>query len=250
MYVKDYCFTGLKGGTETEDMDYDELKLLSLLGRDLVPVIVKIGGPEARTDIRFCKANGIDGISAPMIESQYALKNFISTLKNLIPPAQYESVHKSMNLETITGYRNILEIADSKSFEELNNVTAARSDLSASMDLSPDDPEVMRVTTQIVKIAKDRGKKTSVGGTITKANFFMIAEMAKPEQINSRHVIVSVNDVIEKNLTDVAEVMLSFEMDLFALLGQLKPEKAYYYNNRIELNRERIGKRKVLYSIR
>ncbi|HMV42931.1 MAG TPA: aldolase, partial [Leptospiraceae bacterium] len=59
-----------------------------------------------------------------------------------------------------------------------------------------------------------------------------------------------VNDVIEKNLTDVAEVMLSFEMDLFALLGQLKPEKAYYYNNRIELNRERIGKRKVLYSIR
>ena len=61
--LKIIVFTG-KGGTETEDMDYDELKLLSLLGRDLLPV-VKIGGPEARTDIRFCKANGIDGISAP-----------------------------------------------------------------------------------------------------------------------------------------------------------------------------------------
>ena len=73
IYVKDYCFTGLKGGTETEDMDYDELKLLSLLGRDLVPVVVKIGGPEARTDIRFCRGNGIDGISAPMIESQYVV---------------------------------------------------------------------------------------------------------------------------------------------------------------------------------
>ena len=152
IYVKDYCFTGLKGGTETEDMDYDEL--LSLLGRDLVPVVVKIGGPEARTDIRFCRGNGIDGISAPMIESQYALKNFIATLKNLIPPVQYDKLIKSMNLETITGYRNILEIADSKAFEELDNVTAARSDLSSSMDMSPDDPEVMRVTTQIIKIAK------------------------------------------------------------------------------------------------
>lgn len=250
VYVKDYCFTGLKGGTETEDMDYDELKLLSLLGRDLLPVVVKIGGPEARTDIRFCKSNGIDGISAPMIESQYALKNFISTLKNLIAPVQYESLYKSMNLETITGYRNILEIADSKAFEELNNVTAARSDLSASMDLSPDDPEVMRVTTQIIKISRERGKQTCVGGTITKSNFFMIAETAKPDQINSRHVMVSVKDVLDKKIDDVAEVMLSFEMDLFDVLGQLKPEKAYYYNNRIELNRERIGKRKVLYSIR
>lgn len=250
LYVKDYHFAGLKGGTETEDMDYDELKLLSMVAKDIVPVTVKIGGPEARTDIRFCKATAIDVITAPMIESAYALKNFISTLKNMVPPAQYEKLGKSINLETITGYRNILEIADSKAFEELSNVTAARSDLSASMEMSPDDPEVMRVTCRIIQVAKERGKKTSVGGTITKANFFMIAESAEPHHINSRHVIVDVKKVLDSGITDVAEVMLSFEMDLYNLLGHLKPEKQYYYNNRIELNRERIGKKKVLYSIR
>ena len=59
-------FCGLKGGTETEDMDYDELYMLHLLGKDLLPVTVKIGGPGARTDIRYCYSTGIEGICAPM----------------------------------------------------------------------------------------------------------------------------------------------------------------------------------------
>jgi len=157
--VETSAFSGLKGGTETEDMDHDELKLLHLVGKDIVPVSVKIGGPEARTDIRACLAIGVEGISAPMIESEYSLRNFINTLVNIIPKAKYDKLKKSINLETITGYRNILEIADSKSFEELTSLTAARSDLSASMDMKPDDPEVMRVTKQIIHIAHDRGKQ-------------------------------------------------------------------------------------------
>lgn len=243
-------FCGLKGGTETEDMDFDELNLLHMLGEGLLPVTVKIGGPEARTDIRYCYSIGIEGICAPMIESEYSLRNYINTLKNLIAPAHYPDLRKSINLETITGYRNIMEIADSKSFEDLNSVTAARSDLSASMDMHPDDPEVMRVTTQIVKISRDRGKRTSVGGTITKSNFDVIAETIQPDTINSRHIAVDLKKISESGLKNVPENMLSFEMDIFDLMSRLKPEREYYYKNRIEVNRERIGKKKVVYSIR
>ncbi len=248
MAVSGFC--GLKGGTENEDMDYDELHLLHLLGDHLMPVTVKIGGPEARTDIRYCYSIGIEGICAPMIESEYSLRNFINTLKNLIAPVHYTDLRKSINLETITGYRNIMEIADSKSFADLTSVTAARSDLSASMDMQPDDPEVMRVTTQIVKISRDRGKRTSVGGTITKSNFDVIAGEVQPDTINSRHIVVDLKKISDSNLKNVPENMLYFEMDLFSLLGQLKPERGYYYKNRIETNRERIGKKKVVYSIR
>lgn len=243
-------FCGLKGGTETEDMDYDELNLLHMLGKDLLPVTVKIGGPEARTDIRYCYSIGIEGICAPMIESEYSLRNYINTLRNLIAPVHYAELRKSINLETITGYRNILEIADSKSFEDLNSVTAARSDLSASMDMHPDDPEVMRVTTQIVRISRDRGKRTSVGGTITKSNFEVIAATVQPDSINSRHIAVDLKKISDAGLKNVAENMLLFEMDLFDLFGRLKPERVNYYRNRIEVNRERIGKKKVVYSIR
>jgi hypothetical protein len=243
-------FCGLKGGTENEDMDFDELNLLHMLAKDLIPVTVKIGGPEARTDIRYCYSIGIEGICAPMIESEYSLRNFINTLKNLIVPVHYPDLRKSINLETITGYRNIMEIADSKSFADLNSVTAARSDLSASMDMQPDDPEVMRVTTQIVKISRERGKRTSVGGTITKANFDVIAGTVQPDNINSRHIMVDLKKISDSGLKNVPENMLYFEMDLFSLLGELKPEREFYYKNRIETNRERIGKKKVVYSIR
>lgn len=247
---EEFAFYSLKGGTETEDMDYDEIKFLQSLAKDTLPVKIKIGGPEARTDIRFCHSVGIEAILAPMIESEYALKNFISSLKSLIPSAQYQKIKKSINLETIVGYRNLLDIADSKWFEELDNVTAARSDLSASMELKPDDPEVMRVTAQIVKISKERGKKTSVGGTITKSNFEKIVDLMHPDQINSRHVIVDISKALEKNTSKIPEAMLEFEMELYNLLGQLKPEKAGYYRNRIELNQERSGQKKILYSFK
>lgn len=62
--------------------------------------------------------------------------------------------------------------------------------------------------------------------------------------INSRHIIVNVEKAKKVGLNEVSEAMLEFEMDLFSVLGLLKPEKHYYYNNRIELNRERLGKRR------
>ncbi|MCB1159502.1 MAG: aldolase [Leptospiraceae bacterium] len=248
-YKNTYGFYGLKGGTETEDMDYEELSFLKALSKDIMPLKVKIGGVEARTDIRFCHSVHVNSILAPMVESEYALRNFVQTLKALIPRADYEKIRKSINLETITGYRNIMEIVDSKFFEELDDITAARSDLSASMNLVPDDPEVMRVTSQIVKISRSKGKGTCVGGTITRQNFAAIAEGIVPDMINSRHIIVNVEKAKKVGLNEVPEAMLEFEMDLFSVLGLLKPEKHYYYNNRIELNRERLGKKKVLYSL-
>ena len=43
---------------------------------------VKIGGCEAKNDVFFCKKIGVNGIVAPMVESQYALNKFIQTLSS------------------------------------------------------------------------------------------------------------------------------------------------------------------------
>ena len=61
---------------------------------------------------------------------------------------------------------------------------------------------------------------------------------------------MDISRVKAEKLKDVPDMMLSFEMDLYDILAQYKPERAYYYKNRIEINRERIGMKKVLYSIR
>ncbi len=247
---ENYAFVCLKTGTETEDMGEAEITLLQTICQGILPLHVKIGGPEARNDIRICQKIGVSGLSAPMIESEYALRNFISTLKNLISLTEYQKLKKAINLETITGYRNLMDIYDSKAFEDLGQVTAARSDLSASMDKKPDDPEVTRISKIVVKEAKNRGKLTSVGGTITKTNFGLIATEIEPDFINSRHVMVDTKRAMSIGELDVAECMLVFEMDLYEAFSKAFPEKGFYYRNRLEINRERIGERKVLYFIR
>jgi hypothetical protein len=52
---------GLKGGTEVEDMTFEEICYLKKLGEPDLPLIVKIGGPEARNDIRMLKSIAITG---------------------------------------------------------------------------------------------------------------------------------------------------------------------------------------------
>lgn len=245
-----YAFLAIKSGTETEDMGEAELVALKTITSGILPLVVKIGGPEARNDIRICERVGVEGISAPMIESEYALRNFMQTMKNMLPPQTMEALHKSINLETITGYRNLFDIFDSKEFTGLQQVTAARSDLSASMDKNPDDPEVTRISKKIIQEAKLRGKKTSVGGTITKKNFSYIVEEIQPDCVNSRHVLVDAKISQTIGTQDVVECMLHFEMDLYEFFAKTFPEKGYYYRNRLEINRERIGERKVLYFIR
>lgn len=249
-YLKHYPINAIKTGTETEDMGEDEIHALRELCGDRLPLYVKIGGPEARNDMRICQRIGVDGISAPMIESEYSFRNFIASMKNVLHPVFYQNLRKSINLETITGYKNYMDILDSPHLSELDGITAARSDLSASMNRNPDDKEVTRVTANIVKMAKDRGVKTCVGGTITKKNFDMIRSQIEPDCINSRHVMVDLSRLAHVNGEEIAEAMLSLEIEIYELFAQKFPEKNYYYKNRVETNRERIGERKVLYFIR
>ncbi|MCC5814566.1 MAG: aldolase [Leptospira sp.] len=249
-YLKYYPIQAIKTGTETEDMGEDEILELKVLCGSKLPVYVKIGGPEARNDMRICQRIGVAGISAPMIESEYSFRNFISSMKNVLNPVYYQGIRKSINLETITGYKNYMDILDSPNLGELDSITAARSDLSASMNAQPDDKEVTRVTSNIVKMARDRGVKTCVGGTITKKNFDLIRYEIKPDCINSRHVMVNLSQLENTKGEEIAEAMLSLEIEIYELFAKRFPEKNYYYKNRVETNRERIGERKVLYFIR
>jgi hypothetical protein len=249
-YLKYYPITGIKTGTETEDMGEAEIAFLKKLCQPALPVVVKIGGPEARNDMRICQRIGVEGLAAPMIESEYSFRNFITSLKQVLSPVYYKKIHKSINLETITGYKNYMDILDSQVLGDLDQITAARSDLSASMNAKPDDPSVTRVARNIIKMAQARGLKTSVGGTITKKNFDLIRSEIAPDFINSRHIIVDIKKLGDIPGEEIAEAMLSLEIELFEIFAKEFPEKSFYYKNRIETNRERIGERKVLYFIR
>lgn len=184
--------TALKLGTEVEDCSFEYIGFINNLMAGLLPIVVKIGGPEARNDIReLCKI-GVTGLIAPMVESPYGVAKFVMALRDIVDPDRIKKMIKGINAETVTCYKRIDDILKMPEIEELNQVTIGRSDLSGSVDKKVDDPEVMAMTKEITQKAQAVGLIVSVGGGITPKNARKITQEIKPDKVNSRHVVISV----------------------------------------------------------
>jgi len=187
-----YGCTALKMGTEVEDCSFEYIDFINKLVAGLLPIVVKIGGPEARNDIReLCKI-GVAGLIAPMVESPYGLVKFVTALRDIVDPDRLKKMIKGINAETVTCYKRIDDILKTPEIKELNQITIGRSDLSESVGKKVDDPEVMAMTKEITRKARAVGLVVSVGGGITPINARKIAQEIKPDKINSRHVVISV----------------------------------------------------------
>ena len=82
---KEYNIAGIKQSFEDEGVPYDDVvtmrRITELCG---LPLFVKIGGCEAKTDIRNCINLGVDAVVAPMIETPFALSKFLSRFRFII----------------------------------------------------------------------------------------------------------------------------------------------------------------------
>lgn len=238
----DTCgLVALKGGTEVEDMSFLEISFLRELGEPDLPLIVKIGGPEARNDIRVLQALGINGLLAPMVESEYGLRNFVDTVDEMY--REREKPYMAVNIETITAYQNLETLLQSPAFQHINQVTVGRSDLSRSMRRDVDDEEVFSKTADIVDRVRARGKITSVGGRITPRNAWMIAERIATSRINTRHLIF--DPAAAEDIAASIEAGLEFEIKLYERLTRIEPSKGKAYLSRIDTTRERMAEARV-----
>ena len=128
---------------------------------------VKIGGCEAKNDIFFCKKIGVDGIVAPMVESQYALNKFIQTV------ADDKKFFLYINLESKLAFNNINEIMNSSNFKLLKGVVIGRSDLAGSLGLTKSQVDSVRIYKRVFnvlkKVKKIKKKRLicKMGGSIT-----------------------------------------------------------------------------------
>ncbi|HOJ63692.1 MAG TPA: aldolase/citrate lyase family protein [Spirochaetota bacterium] len=222
-----HYLVGLKGGTEVEAMTFEEIKVMKEISNGIVPMTVKIGGPEARNDINYMLSIGIDKILAPMIESPYGLKNFVETMEEL------DKEHKAkfaINMETIFAYSNIHYIFQSPYFWMIEQVTVGRTDLSGSMNRDPDDFEVLKITKRIIELAKFYNKKTSIGGKVDSVNAINLKESINSDYLNTRHMVVSTESL---DISDDIRFALIWEKNFYTYLKSIFPERAELYNKRI-----------------
>ena len=228
---------GVKGGTEVEDMDLEELKILRKISMGLVPMILKIGGVEARNDMRMGKLLKVEGILGPMVESSYGLLNFTGAMGEVFGE---EGVWLAINIETVTAYYQLSEIFGLREFQKVSQVTVGRSDLAGSMGYGVGSQEVEEMAQDIIKRAKVLGKTTSVGGKIDRSNIERIKAEVKPDKINTRHISIDLKKCQDLDL-GVLEALL-FEIELYKILIGIGKEKYYHYIRRIEETKKRIEK--------
>ena len=140
---------GIKLSLEDEGASFQDIitmRKITLLAK--LDLNIKIGGCEAKNDIFFCRKNSVNGIVAPMVESEYALNKFIQTV----------SVNKKnslfVNLESKTAFKNINQIVNSKKFKLLKGVVIGRSDLAGSYGLTKDYVDSKKIYNEVIKVLK------------------------------------------------------------------------------------------------
>jgi hypothetical protein len=216
--LKDNGCTGIKLSTEDAGNSFAQILYWTEEIGEQVPIIVKIGGPEARNDIKELGQMDIKGLIAPMIESDYGLKAYIHALRDILPDDKYKSLSKRINIETYTAYKNIDMIFFIPEAKDLQVVTIGRTDLSKSMGTHVDDPLVTRITREITEKAQAKGMKVSVGGNITNQNAERIKKEIRSNFVNTRSVAFDLEKCqnIGKGILDALEfeeIMMQIDLE-------------------------------------
>lgn len=211
-----------------------------------LPVILKIGGVEAVTDMYEALSLGARGIIAPMAETAFAASKFLEAIDTFVAEDNRKDIEFAINIETITAYNNIDKILSLKKIGMLNSITVGRVDFTASMGADrkfADSDEMLKYCTHIFQKAKEKGLRTALGGAISLDSKSFIENLVSKDLIDKYETrkLVYKKDAIQNIVKGLSEG-IKFE------LLWLKSKRRYYHRiknedeKRIVMLEERVKK--------
>ena len=209
--------SGLKQSLEDEGASFDDIiSMKKISDKVKLPLNVKIGGCEAKNDIYFCQTANVNGIVAPMIESEYAVTKFLQVASQ----NKKSNCSLYVNLETITAFKNINKIIKSKNFKKLTGVIIGRSDLVGSMNKEKKfvDSKVsyQYVCAILQKLRKKKKIIIKMGGSITHKSFDFISKLYEKnllDRIETRNIELFLNKKTLNNFHKIIEKIFLFELN-------------------------------------
>ena len=231
---EEYGVFEIKAEFESEGSRMEEMmRLKDITSHVNLPIILKIGGVEAVTDVYNALAIGVKGCIAPMAETKYAISKFTDLIDNFIAPDNADDIEFGANIETLTACNNFDEMLQVPNISNLTGITIGRVDLVGSMGLKRDSintsQQVKGLCKTIFSKAKEKGFKTAMGGGISKEAFPIISEMNSDNLIDkyeTRKVVFPSESISygEKSILKAVE---------FELLW-LKSKERYYSKIKLE----------------
>ena len=210
--------SSIKAEFEAEGTRADELlRLLDVTRSCDVPLTLKIGGCEAVKDLFEARQFGAKYIVAPMIESSYALKKYISTITKVYPIDELDESEFLYNIETIQAFKSfddIFRVASNSSY--ISGAVFGRTDFSGSLGIKG-DVKNEQVTSAIESIALQLSNSDLdlvVGGAISIASLPELKRISKHKltRFETRKVVFNASHLTDSNLSDSLLDAVHFEI--------------------------------------
>ena len=229
-----YAVFEIKAEFEAEGSRIEELmRLKDVTSRVDLPIILKIGGVEAITDIYNALSIGVKGIIAPMAETAFAVSKFLNVIETFVAEDNREDIDFAINIETITAFNNFEVMLNLKNISLLKGLTIGRVDFVGSMGgdrAMVDSEKIQDYCSTIFSKARQKNLKTGLGGAISTASIDFIRKLYADgliDKFETRKVVFK-SDAIVNNPEKAILKAVEFE------LLWLKSKRRYYHRIKTE----------------
>lgn len=234
-----YNCVGIKTSFEDEGANAtDIIKLRKLTSENGLKLAIKVGGCEAKTDIKNAMDLCCDSIVGPMIESSYALEKYLQATRHLV------DVAKGVNLETINSLNNIdslLSISDSIDYFVIGRVDLVGSMGKSRSDIDSIDTQCI-IKNALVKI-KSTNKPTYMGGAMNPSSLDFVSRMYYEgllDYVETRFIIIKLSSSLFPVWDEAIRTAHEFELKWTQQQANHASELAVLLNSRVSLIQSRV----------
>ncbi len=184
---------GIKAEFEAEGTRLEEaLRLKEVVTKAGLDLTIKVGGCEAIKDMYDARTIGVKTIVAPMIETPYAMKKYVQATKFVFPEEERKEIKFLLNLETITGFKNLEEMVSSPYFTELDGIVLGRVDMTGSMGLTREDinsDKILEIAKTLSAKMQNLNKEMVIGGGVSAQSLPFFKELPYLSRFETRKII-------------------------------------------------------------
>ena len=209
---------GIKISFEDEGLTENQAQIISSIAFKCgVPVTLKIGGCEAKCDIRAAKNLGVQKVVAPMIETAYALEKFVKSVIDIYDFDELNDTKFAVNIETIQGYNNLDEMLTSPASNRIETIVMGRSDFVGSLKMNKSEvnsDKILSYAIEIAKKCKQHNKHLFVGGNLNanSISFFNQLNNVLLNGVETRNIIFNKEILNDPDAFNAIEKALEFEL--------------------------------------
>lgn len=210
---------------ENEGASFKEAQKLKELSSALdLGLTIKIGGCEAVVDIYNAYKLEASSIIAPMIETSYSCKKFIQALNSIYSTQELQSIKTLINIETITGFNNLVDILTTEHIDQIDGVVLGRVDMSGSLGLQRnqvDSDTILNVAKVMSEHLSYYRKALIIGGGISIDSLSFLKNVSNLSQFETRKIVFESSCLNQSDIVQGLALAIEFELLWIANKSQL-----------------------------